>query len=285
MASIPSIVPLLPPVATPLRVGVVAAAAPVALAPFEGEFALPVSQLLSPAPAAGAAEPGPDGAAMRPDQVFLARQMHFTAADGQTLAASWRSMVRNYGIQLMNRDLRGQAGQLGPAVFLANQDGRVLRQPEGAVPADAWRFTVHAGDQRDQHLRVVREQPDQPPGRRRQRRVGLRLEVTLADGTSVVVQVEPMPGGVAVELCAPDRLALARLRELQPVLEQAITRAGLQVQRWRYRDTLPAGPVHARVTSGEADQVLTLPVFRAVAEVALVLPVAGDYPGKPPEPA
>ena len=82
MSSIPSIVPLLPPTATPLNVGA-AAAAPVALAPFDGgEPPLPMSQLLAPALAAQG-EPGPEGLAMRPDQVFLARQMHFQAADGR----------------------------------------------------------------------------------------------------------------------------------------------------------------------------------------------------------
>ena len=93
---------------------------------------------------------------------------------------------------------------------------------------------------------------------------------------AVVLQVEPMPGGVALELCAPDAPALARLRDLQPMLEQAVARAGLKVLRWTYRDRLPAGPAHARMASGDAGQVLTLPVFRAAAELALVLPMQGE---------
>ena len=278
MASIPSIVPLLPPSEPALRVGAVAAAAPVALAAYEaGDLPLPVAQALSPAPAPPAAEAGPEGAAMRPDQVFLARQLHFTQADGPALAASWRAMVRNYGAQLMNRELRAHAGQLPPAVLVASQEGRVLRQAEsGQLPADAWRFTVHAGGPRDQHLRVIQEGADSPPGRRRRARAALRLELELADGMAVVLQVEPMPGGVALELCAPDAPALARLRDLQPMLEQAVARAGLKVLRWTYRDRLPAGPAHARMASGDAGQVLTLPVFRAAAELALVLPMQGE---------
>ncbi|MBQ5942389.1 hypothetical protein [Massilia sp. AB1] len=279
MSSIPSIVPLLPAVTPSLQVGAVAAAAPVALTAFEsGDLPLPVAQVLSPAPAAPpAADAGPDGAAMRPDQVFMARQLHFTQADGPALAASWRAMVRNYGAQLMNRELRAHAGQLPPAVLVANQEGRVLRQADsGQLPADAWRFTVHAGGPRDQHLRVIQEGADAPPGRRRRARAALRLELELADGMAVVLQVEPMPGGVALELCAPDAPALARLRELQPMLEQAVARAGLTVLRWTYRDRLPAGPVHARMASGDAGQVLTLPVFRAAAELALVLPMQGE---------
>ena len=276
MASIPSIVPLLPPVTPQLNVGAVAAAAPVALTAFEaGDLPLPVAQVLSPAPAAAtAAEAGAEGAAMRPDQVFMSRQLHYSQADGPALAASWRSMVRNYGTQLMNRELRAHAGQLPPAVLVANQDGRVLRQADGSVlPGDAWRFTVHAGGPKDQHLQVLQDGADAPPGRRKRGRPALRLELELADGTAVVVQVEPMPGGVALELCAPDALALARLRGLQPMLDEAVGRAGLKVLRWTYRDRLPAWPAHARVASSEAAQVLTLPVFRAVAELALVLPL------------
>lgn len=276
MSSIPSIVPLLPPTATPLGVGAVAAAAPVALAPFDGgEPPLPVSQLLAPAAPAAQGEPGPEGLAMRPDQVFLARQLQFQALDARGLASSWQAMVRQYGKQMTERDLRAHTGLLPPAVLAANQEGRVLRQADHPLLLqDAWRFTVHAGGAKDQHLGVLQEQPDGPSGRRKRSRAALRLELELSDGTAVMVQVEAIPGGLAVELCAPDAAALARLRKLQPELEGAIARAGLQVQRWRYRDSLPLAPVHARVASDDVVQVLTLPVFRAVAELALVLPRA-----------
>lgn len=275
MSSIPSIVNLLPPVLPQLNVGAVAAAVPVALAQEAFPLPLPASQTLAPVPtAAAAAEATADGAAMRPDQVFMSRQLHFQAADSQALATSWRAMLRNYGAQMMNRDLRAHAGQLPPAVLAASQDGRVLRQPDTPLlpPPDAWRFTVHAGGPHAQQLRLVTGEPDQPPGRRRRGRAALRLELELLDGTKVVVQVEPAPEGLAMELCAPDAKTLARLRELEPMLEAAVMRAGLRVLRWRYRDTLPAGPAHARLAYNEAAHVLTLPVFRAVAELALLLP-------------
>jgi len=276
MASIPSIVPLLPTATPALNVGAVAAAAPVALAPFDaGELPLPSSQLLPQAPAAVTPESGAEGAAMRPDQVFLARQMRYPAADGQSLAASWRSMVRSYGDQLADRALRLHAGQLPPAVLAASQEGRILRQPDGSLPPDAWRFTVHAGSARDQHLDVIGDEADGPSGRRRHARAALRLELELEDGTKVVLQVEPIPGGLALELCAPDAHSLARLKALQPVLEDAVERAGLKVLRWRYRDRLPLAPLHARLQAGDVVQVLTLPVFRAVAELALALPREG----------
>ncbi|MGG7607522.1 hypothetical protein [Massilia sp. BKSP1R2A-1] len=276
MASIPSIVPLLPPATPPLNVGAVAAAAPVALAPFDaGDPPLPSSQLLPQAPAGVTPESSGESAAMRPDQVFLARQMSYPVADGQRLAASWRSMVRTYGDQLADRALRLHAGQLPPAVLAASQEGRILRQPDGALPPDAWRFTVHAGGARDQHLDVIQDEADGPSGRRRHARAALRLELELDDGTMVVLQVEPIPGGLALELCAPDAPALARLKALQPVLEDAVQRAGLKVLRWRYRDRLPLAPSHARLQAGDVVQVLTLPVFRAVAELALALPCEG----------
>lgn len=276
MASIPSIVPLLPPAAAPLNVGAVAAAAPVALAPFEAELPLPGSQMLPQAPAAAAADSNAEGAAMRPDQVFLARQMSYPAADGQALATSWRAMARSYGDQLAERALRSHAGQLPPAVLAASQEGRVLRQPDGSLPPDAWRFTVHAGGNRDQHLDVIQDAADGAGGRRRHARAALRLELELDDGTKVVLQVEPMPGGLALELCAPDAAALARLKALQPLLEEGVARTGLPVLRWRWRDRLPSMPVHAHAAAADALQLLTLPVFRAVAELALVLPHRPD---------
>ena len=57
-----------------------------------------------------------------------------------------------------------------------------------------------------------------------------------------------------------------------PLAQQA-TRAGLKVLGWRYRDTLPAGRAHARLPSIEAAAMLGLPVFRAMAELALTLPL------------
>jgi hypothetical protein len=274
MASFSLTVPLAPPIAPSFNVGAVAAAAPVALLTGEADalpFPLPQA---APVAHAAAAEGGQDGAAMRPDQVFLARQLSFPAAGGGTLAASWRSMVKTYGAQVAKRELQARTGQLPAALLLGGQEARVPRQADGqaGMHPDAWRFTVHAGGAQPQQLHVIADQADQPPGRRRRARAALRLELELADGTRVTVQVEPLPGGVALELCAPDAHAVARLRELQGALEQAVERAGLRVLRWMYRDSLPPGTIHARGASAEAANMLSLPVFRALAELALVLP-------------
>ena len=123
---------------------------------------------------------------------------------------------------------------------------------------------------------MLRKGPDGGNGRRRQPRAALRLELELPDGTHVAVQVEPVPGGVAIELAAPDAAALARLRALQPQLDAAVERAGLVVVRWSYKAGIAAtGSAHALLAAEDVADVLTLPVFRAVAELALMLPAQG----------
>jgi hypothetical protein len=279
MASL-SFPPLLPPVAPTLQVGAVAAAAPVALLQAEAEsLPLPVAT-----PQAAPAQSQPDaaeGAAMRPDQLMMARQLTWPAPDAGNLANAWRGMVRNYGFQVVTRELQTRAGQLPAALLLAGQSGdptlRGLRQQDlQNPPFDAWRFTVHAGGARDQHLRVVEGEPQaQQQGRRRRARAALMLELVLDDGTVVTVQAEPVADGLNLELCAPGADALARLRELQPQLYAAVRRAGLRVLGWSWRDVLPLDRAHARLPSSEAAAALSLSVFRAMAELALILPGAG----------
>ncbi|QOY96557.1 hypothetical protein IM543_07000 [Massilia sp. UMI-21] len=283
MASL-SFSPLPPPPATTLAVGAVPAVTPAAFVAAElAELPLPAA-LASPAPAPGtpAAPTGDalDGAAMRPDQLAMARQLSFQRADAEALGSSWRAMVRHYGRQLEAREQQALDRQLPAAVLLAAQHGKLPPQPDPRhPPADAWRFTVHAGSAQAQHLNVIAQEGDTPPGRRRRGRASLRLELELPDGTRVTVQLEPVPGGVALELCAPDAGATKRLRALQPLLERAVQRAGLLVQRWSFRDHLPAAPAHASIAYWQAESVLTLPVFKAVAELALLLPRAPEAPG------
>jgi hypothetical protein len=278
--SFPPLVSPVPPVSPPLQVGPVAAVTPAALLQAELD-ALPLPGAQPPVTAAGggtaSADAMTEGAAMRPDQVLMARQLSWPGADGGALASSWRGMVRSYGAQLVNRALLARPGQLPASVLLAGQlggqDPRILRQAEQqGVPFDAWRFTVHAGSARDQHLRVVQQDQEPQQQRRRRSRAALRLELVLADGTVVTVQAEPVADGVCLELCAPDAQALARLRALQPEFEAAVGRAGLRVLDWKYRDSLPLGPAHIRLPSADAASALSLPVFRAMAELALILP-------------
>ncbi|MFC5458247.1 hypothetical protein [Massilia niabensis] len=277
MTSIPSIVPLLPPTVPPLRAAAVAAVAPIAFAAAESGLPLPQSTPLpNPAPTGAAAEQA-DGAAMRPDQVFMSRQLVFPQ-DGRLLAGNWRTMVGNYSATLAEREFRARTGALSAALLLPAPDGRITgRLPDGVLPADPWRFTVHAGNAQAQHLQVLRKGADEPSGRRRRPRAALRLDLELADGTHVAVQVEPVPGGVAIEMAAPDAAALARLRALQPAFDAAVERAGLVVLRWSFLHGVFAGgsaqgSAHASLAAEDVADVLTLPVFRAAAELALILP-------------
>lgn len=280
MASIAPLVSAVPapaPVTPPLRSGDLGALPQAAVFAAEvAELALPAS-LAQPAALPLPTTSPDEQAALRPDQVFLARQMAYPAPDGRSLASSWRTMVRSYGDHQARRELLERSGILAPLQLVAGQQGQAMTRTEtGMPPHDAWRFTVHAGSPREHYLAVMAEPEDVPPGRRKHPRFALRLELTLADGTAIVVQVEPMPDGIALELCARDAAALARLRELQPDLEKAVALSGLRVVRWRFRDTLPPGKPHAAMAAQEAANALSLPVFRALAELALLLPLAPE---------
>lgn len=272
--------PLVPPSAVPpAQVEPVVASIPAAAIAAEAEtlpFSLP--QQAAPGIPAAPAGAGQDPAALRPDQLMMSRQLTWPAADGPALAASWRSMVRTYAAQLTAREQQARAGHLPAALLAASQDGHIQRgiDASGVIHPDAWRFTVHARGPQEQYLSMVAADPDAQSGRRRRARAALRLELKLADGARVTVQADPMPGGVALEICSDDQRALERLREMQPALEVAVGRAGVRVLRWRYRDTLPATQVHARAPSAESAGALPLPVFRALAELALLLPLAAE---------
>lgn len=285
--SIPTATSTVPAPAAPALpvppVGAVAAALPAVLLQAEADALAPPIPGAAGAPAlaqrGGDAGPGQDGAAMRPDQVVMARQLLWPNQDGAALAANWRGMVRSYGAQVAAREQQARDGQLPAALLQSGQDPRMLRQPDLAgTPLDAWRFTVHTGGARDHHLRVIEDDEaanqQEPQKRRRRGRAALRMELVLDDGAVVVVQALPVAGGVRMEWWAPDTRTATRLRWLQPELEAAIGRAGLRVVSWTLRDTLPDGQAHARLPSSEAAEALTLPVFRAMAELALLLPTA-----------
>lgn len=261
--------------------GAVAAALPaVLLQPDAEALALPAAQAVPAPPQGGDAASGQDGTAMRPDQVIMARQLAWPSQDGAALAANWRGMVRGYGAQVAAREQQAREGHLPGALLQSGQDPRTLRQSDMiGAPLDAWRFTVHTGNARDQHLRVIDgDEPADQQGqqkRRRRGRAALRMELILDDGAIVVVQALPVADGLKMEWWTPDARTAARLRWLQPDLEAAIERAGLRVVAWTLRETPPEGAMHARLPTLEAAEALTLPVFRAMAELALLLPTRG----------
>lgn len=246
--------------------------------------ALPLVAAAELAPAAGmaaqlAANPGAamaEAASMRPDQLFMARQMAWPALDGAALANAWRGMVATYGLQLAAQQQQAAGQHLPGNLLMAGQfpPPQPGQQPALQWHPDAWRF-VTPGPARPLTLRVLDGGQDQPPGRRRRGKAALRVELTLSDGMRASVQLEALPDGVMMELAAPYTSSLELLRAALPALREAIARAGLTLVRTTLRHALaPARPLQ---DAGMA-AALPEPLFRAMADVALVLamPAAND---------
>lgn len=281
MASI-SLPPLPLPATSPAlplpAVGAVGAIVPAALlqnADYPAPAAPAATQVL-PAEAAPAANP--DLASMRPDQVVMARQLNWPRQDGASLAGSWRRLVRSYGNQYVERAQQAQGSRLAPALLLGGEiDAPPGRAAKPAHPGDladtAWRFTVHANGAREQQLRVLGAK-EKNRRRRERERAMLCLELVLDDGATVTVQAGHGADGFSVEFWSPDQQVLGRMRDLQRQLEAAILRAGLLVRQWKYHAAHPEFHAQARLPSAEAAAALDLSVFRALAELALLLPAA-----------
>lgn len=265
--------PLLPVPATPLA----PAAQPGAHSFPSLQAALPLvaaaAPEASPTSAATTASPGAaslaDSASMRPDQLFIARQLAWPALDGATLAASWRGMVSTYGLQLAALQQQAAGHHLPGALLMSGQfpATQQAQQPALQWHPDAWRF-VTPGPARPMTLRVLPGGPDQAPGRRRRGRAALRVELTLEDGMRGTVQLEVLPEGVMMELAAPYTSSLELMRAALPGLRAAIDRAGLTLVRTTLRHALsPARPM----TDTNSAAALPAPLFRAMADVALLL--------------
>lgn len=252
--------------------------------------ALPVSVPLAAVEAPGAAalsqlaaNPGAamaEAASMRPDQLFMARQMAWPALDGATLANAWRGMIATYGAQLAALQNQAASQHVPSALLMSGQfpPSQQAQQPALHWHPDAWRF-VTQGPARPMTLRVLAGGPDQPPGRRRRGKAALRVELTLEDGMRATVQLEMMPEGVMMELAAPYTSSLELLRAALPELRVALDRAGLTLVRTTLRHAL--APARA-VNDAAAAQALPDTLFRAMADVALLLAMPADPPEATP---
>ena len=246
--------------------------------------ALPVSVPLVAAEAPGAAglsqlaaNPGAamaEAASMRPDQLFMARQMAWPALDGATLANAWRGMIATYGAQLAALQNQAASHHVPSSLLMSGQfpPSQQPQQPALHWHPDAWRF-VTQGPARPMTLRVLAGGPDQPPGRRRRGKAALRVELTLEDGMRATVQLEMLPEGVMMELAAPYTSSLELLRAALPELRVALDRAGLTLVRTTLRHAL--SPARA-VNDAAAAQALPDTLFRAMADVALLLAMPAD---------
>lgn len=268
----------------PLGASTIVPLAPVTLlpAPIAGAaapgMALPVAETVAaPAPAAGSAGlPAnlSESASMRADQVFMARQLAWPVLDGAALASAWRTMVRTYAAQLANLQQQGRA-QFLPGTLLmsgvqqAMQANTVQQHATVLWHPEAWRFVLPGAGGQQLALRLLTGLPDPPPSRRQRAKAALRLDVVLADGSRATVQLE-LVDGVVMELAAEHPRAVALLRHALPALKEAIQTAGLRLVRASVRQGIwPGKPLQQY--SSQVNAALPPPLFRAMAEVALLL--------------
>jgi hypothetical protein len=225
--------------------------------------------------------------AMQPNQLFFSRQMVWQAPDAGALASSWRIMVKTYGQQrtAMQDQARGQ--HVPSSLLMAEQNPAALRdgaRPPQAMVDDGWRFGVYGWGGQRMLLRVLPGQPGQEnekDGRRRRGRAALRLEVTLAGGALVLIQMEPAGEAILLDLASTDISALQYLRQMLPGLARAIGDAGLRIARCRLSRDLVIASMADDAQLRMAATGLTQSVFRAMAEAALYLtrPVAENSDG------
>lgn len=216
-----------------------------------------------------------DPAAMRPDQVFLSRQLVWARPDTASMAGSWLVMVHSYAQQRAALQEQAQGQHVPSSLFMADHTPAVLREGRGAPPLvtelEPWRFAVYAWGAEQLVLRVVNrdhEGEDEHP-RRRGPRIALRLELMLPGIGRVVIQMEPLSGGVVLEVGAQQNSALQHMREMLPQLAATVSRAGLTIIRCRVAREIPLAARHYPERAQLA--ALTPAVFKAMAEVAVLL--------------
>ncbi|MDQ1832887.1 hypothetical protein [Massilia scottii] len=266
----------------PLGVPLIAPLAPVSLLPAPAKslaagmgLPLPVSE---PVAAAGSGTGLPanlnESASMRTDQVFMARQLAWPVLDGASLANAWRTMVRAYAAQLATLQQQGRAQFMSGNLLMsgAQQAMQASALPHQATllwHPEAWRFVLPGAGGQQLALRLLTGLPDPPPSRRQRAKAALRLDVVLADGSHATVQLE-LVDGVLMELAAEHPRAVALLRQALPALKQAIELAGLRLARASVRQGIwPGKPLQQY--SSQVSAALPPPLFRAMAEVALLL--------------
>src|SRR5476651_1367897 len=175
-----------------------------------------------------------DPAAMRPNQIFLTRQLVWHPPDAALMAGSWFVMVRTYAEQRAAW-LEQARGQRMPSSLFMADSGENLR--EGRAPAplvtemEPWRFAVYAWGAEQLVLRVLARDAESGTDPRRRGRAVLRLDVMLPGVGRVILQMEPAGGGVILEVGAQQSAAMAHMREMLPRLAALVSRSGLTILR------------------------------------------------------
>ena len=120
-------------------------------------------------------------------------------------------------------------------------------------------------------MRVLASDEDEETTPRRRGKVALRVELIIIGIGRVLIQMEPSGDGVLLELAADEEAALRHLRLALPEIADAVRRAGLRLVRCRLSRQLHAQRVHGNYPMQAGAASLSLPLFRAMAEVALLL--------------
>ncbi|MBV7535110.1 hypothetical protein KW842_04930 [Duganella sp. sic0402] len=224
---------------------------------------------------------GADPAAMRPNQVFLSRQLVWQPPDTNLMAASWQVMIRTYAEQRAAWLEQASGRHLPSSLFMADHTPRDSRPGMPLVTEmEPWRFAVFAWGAERLVLRVVvKDDEEYERNRRRRSRVALRLELMLPGIGRVVIQMEPASSnGVVMEIGATQTAAMQHMRDLLPQLAAVVSRSGLTILRFRLRRELPAPAGEHSHPTRLHTAALTLALFKAMAEVATLLsqPVLAD---------
>jgi hypothetical protein len=216
-----------------------------------------------------------DALSMQPNQALMARQQVWHTPDPSALAASWMAMIRTYAEQRSALLAQVHGRHVPASVFQSDGAPHVLQG--GRMPAqlvselDAWRFAVYAWGAEKLVLRVVTPDDDDEgaPRPRARQRVALRLEVHLPRLGKVVLQMEPAQGGVLLEIGAAQAGAMQHMRALLPEIGAIARRCGVHIVRARLMRELPV-PGHGQPGRMQV-AMLTAPMFKAMAEVAVLL--------------
>lgn len=223
-----------------------------------------------------------ESAAMVPNQL-LARQMVWHAPDPNIMAMTWQVMVRTYGEQRAAMLEQSQGKHVPASLFQADPRQNTLREHTGlpfVSEMDAWRFAVYAWGSEKLVLRVVAREPGpaSETQRRRRVRVALRLELHLHELGKVVIQMEPAGASVVVlEIGAAQNAAMQHMREMLPHIASIASHCGLSILRARLMRELPAIDVNNNNPNPAQVMLLTPPLFKAMADIAVML-------SQPPQP-
>ena len=215
-----------------------------------------------------------DPAAMRPNQIFLTRQLVWHPPDAALMAGSWFVMVRTYAEQRAAW-LEQASGQHMPSSLFMADSGENLRDGRAPAPLvtemEPWRFAVYAWGAEQLVLRVLARDADSGSDPRRRGRAVLRLDLMLPGVGRVILQMEPAGGGVILEVGAQQSAAMAHMREMLPRLAALISRSGLTILRCKLMRELPQLSSTRIYPTRSQAAALTPAIFKAMAEVAVLL--------------